>query len=300
MPPEAPFDDLSSHAQRLIARIYAAGCGATDEEPSAIADSDDFRSFLEETGPVTRCVPALFDVRYYLQQLPKPLRSRVNPVVHYVTAGASLGLSPHRLFAMDEWSIEFRAQQAADLHDRDETPDAHGVWATAPTPADFFVATLEVRRPPFVTPHPLFEPEIWVAGADEVGLAPVLEFAATTDIGDRPFSRYFSIPFYESTRPGLRSGRSNHLLHYLEQAANRVDDEPNPLFDAPYYRREFDVDSSDLLSYYILVGASRGHLPNPFALHELGLHDEDLLSAQASEMLLEYIQVPIVARQKSS
>ena len=138
--------DPRSTAFRMAARIYRASIGRLDLDITHILGSREFKRFLAQTGRGVTPLTPLFDVGYYLGKIPTSLQQEINPVLHFCLHGDDTGLAPTRLFHAEYVASVLRgdAQAAVDL-------------------VSLFVAVIENVEPPFISPHPLFEPEIWTA-----------------------------------------------------------------------------------------------------------------------------------------
>lgn len=245
-PPE-PQDPREAVRQAL-----AISAGATKAE--AIPDSD-LDAFLAQLGGECPKRCALFDIPFYLGQLPPRIGARVNPVLHYAETGAAAGLLPHPVFDGDFVRAQLGTAGVPVVDARD--------W----------LAVLASRQRPFLSPHPLFDPETYLAdaGHDAATLnePPILLFLRNWATERARFSPYFDIGFYLRQVPHLRAGLMDPLSHYLLQPdIHRLD--PNPMVHGKYYQNAYSDVGADALSHYIRFGLAAGREPNPYAPRELG------------------------------
>lgn len=235
--------------RRLLA--LAEGGGGTGRT----IEDDEVDVFLAQKGAACVSPTPLFDVEHYLGQLPRALAGTVNPVAHYLEFGAAAGLLPHPIF-----DLIWLREQVAGRADLARVPP--------------LLAVLEAVRPPYVSPHPLFDPACYMAAtgrpAEGVGWAPAALFLAHWRTERAAFSPYFDVAFYYRQNPHLAGGALDPLTHYLSQPLGRRED-VNPMFHAGYYALAHkDVGEEDPFAHYLRVGLAEGRLPNPYALAELG------------------------------
>jgi hypothetical protein len=268
--------DVRSTATRMAARIYRASIGRLDFDINHILGSPEFKRFLAQTGRVITPLTPLFDVGYYLQRIPKSLQPQINPVLHFCLHGDDTGLAPTRLF---------HAEYVASV--------LRGDMSAAVDLVSLFVSLLENVEPPFISPHPLFEPEIWTASSGYTGpMNPAADFLATTNFAGKSFSRYFSTRLYAQCRPNVRHGTINPLLMYLQDCEAGIIEDVNPMLHALFYKNKYQLNMSDPLTHYIMEGAGHGFEPNPFASSELGLDVLTLSTFDLKQVFLDYISMP--------
>ena len=274
-------DDAGSTASRTAARIYRASIGRLDLDITHILGSREFKRFLSQTGKAITPLTPLFDAGYYLARIPKSLQQDINPVLHFCLHGDNIGLVPTRLFHPEFLASVLRGDisAAVDL-------------------VSLFVAVIENVEPPFITPHPLFEPELWVASTGYTGgMNPAADFLATRNFAGKCFSRYFSTRLYAQCRPNVRHGTVNPLLMYLQDCEGGVIEDVNPMLHALFYINKYQLNVSDPLTHYIMEGAAHGFEPNPFAKSELGVDELTLSTFDVKQMYLDYIALPGHERQ---
>lgn len=211
----------------------------------------------------------LFDPAYYRSQVPAFARENLDPLDHYLRVGWSIGLSPHRAFESD-----FVAEQLGIAN-----------WKEPPLLA-YFESSVEV------SPHPLFDVAVYAAGVrlDGSAYARLFEmFLETWDSARAPFSRLFSLSYYERAEPVVRLGRMNPLIHYLSTEPSRRRD-ANPMIHNRWYDERYPAKPGqpiDPLVRFARVGLKQGHLPNPFAATEMKLVNPD--SGIPGHMLIDYV-----------
>jgi hypothetical protein len=140
--------DARSIASRMAARIYRASIGRLDLDINDILGSREFKRFLAQTGQAITPLTPLFDAGYYLGRIPKSLQQEINPVLHFCLHGDAIGLAPTQLF---------HAEYVASV--------LRGDMSAAVDLVSLFVSVIENVEAPFISPHPLFEPEIWTANS---------------------------------------------------------------------------------------------------------------------------------------
>lgn len=189
----------------------------------------------------------------------------------------------------DEAARRFAAAQAPDGFDPHPMVDL--VWLAAQFPAGTppaqMVNALAGETPrPDLTPHPLFDPQVYLSnlpaehGEAAVKLGPALHFLRHWHETRADFSPWFDIGFYLRFQPRLPAGM-NPLEHYCRTPPDTRRD-CNPLFHSGYYRMTYDC-AGEPLSDFLTAGHRRGRLPNPYAAQEL--------PDTGSDSLLGYIRV---------
>lgn len=244
-----PADLTPSLAPQEAVRRFLALTGDTE----TVSDTA-LAHFLETTGLNCKVSTPLFDVAFYLEQLPLRSGARENPVLHYFEHGIKDGLLPCLTFDPEHIEKQLRKAQI----DTDE-------------PA--LLAVLAQREAPFISPHPLFDPELYSAATSEPleGRLPIEDFLSRQPYDMRVFSPYFDIAYYLHQAPHVKISQLNPLVHYLSQAAGQRSD-PNPMFHAGFYRNTYDYNGPDALAHFVKVGTTLGRLPNPYAEQELGIN----------------------------
>lgn len=235
-----------------VRRALELSAGAGKASKVSDEELDGFIAQRGENCP-NRC--SLFDMRFYLAQLPLRIGMRVNPVLHYFEIGAANGLRPHPLFDPDHVRRQ-RGTQTAPLADGSD-------W----------LAVLASCTAPFLSPHPLFDPGYYLRATGREGQRlsenPILTFIRHWPEERAPFSPYFDCEFYIRQVPHLRAGLMDPLSHYLLQPDElRLD--PNPMVHGKYYQNRYSDVGEDALSHFVQLGLPAGRAPNPYAPRELG------------------------------
>lgn len=262
-PFEPDFDatDLHIRLWRAAAPVGTPASKLTDEEG---------RKYLTMRR-LDQAPTVLFDSAHYLNQLPWFVRATTDPLDHYLRVGWSMGLSPHLAF------------------DTAYLGEMLGIetW-TLPPLLVYFEHAAEV------SPHPLFDVDVYgkYISLNERSYARLFEvFVGSWATARAPFSRLFSLPFYGKFELVARYGNNNPLLHYLMTDVERRRD-PNPMLHNKWYDARYPAkigQAADPLIRFAKIGLAEGHLPNPFAAHELKVHDANARIPR--ELLLQYLDV---------
>ena len=140
-------------------------------------EGDPYQHFLT-TGWRQRLNPhPLFDVTFYLAQLPEPLREDEDPISHFMTFGSRYGLDPHALFdttfymtrhadalgGLDALSHYLSKGSAHDPHPLFDTAFYlelnPKVAASGMSPLVHYV--VHGNKEPYLQPHPLFDAQLY-------------------------------------------------------------------------------------------------------------------------------------------
>lgn len=259
----------------LHLRLWRAASPAA-EKPRRLKDQA-AREYLRSRENGESPTP-LFDPAYYRNQVPAFARESLDPLDHYLRVGWSIGFSPHRAFESD-----FVAEQLGIAN-----------WKEPPLLA-FFESAVEV------SPHPLFDVALYGAGVrlDGSAYARLFEmFVEAWDCASAPFSRLFSLSYYERAEPVVRLGRMNPLIHYLSTEPSRRHD-ANPMIHNRWYDERYPAkpgQPTDPLVRFARVGLKQGHLPNPFAASEMKLVNPD--NSVPGHMLVDYVDSTMTDRAK--
>lgn len=214
----------------------------------AEAEIDPLVHYLSTGATEGRDPNPLFDTSWYLQQNPDVGEVGTNPVVHYLNAGAAEGRDPNPLFDTS-WYLEHNP----DVAHAGVNPLVHYLRAGA----------LEGRDP-----HPLFDTSWYlehnpdVAEADLNPLAHYLRIGALEGRDPHPL---FDTRWYLERYPDVAEAGLDALLHYLSTGAVEGRD-PSILFDTSWYlERNPHVFGSGLdpLSHYATIGAKEVNDPHP-------------------------------------
>ena len=266
--PERPVYPLASDAEiaSLLLRLWRA---VSPEPELLLRRSDAAGNRYLATRTRGSAPTVLFDPSFYVAQLPNFLRHTVDPLLHYLQAGWSLGLSPHPAF-----DNAFVAEQLGITS-----------WTTPPLLVYFETADE-------ISPHPLFDVDVYARHVriDSTRYARLFEmFLDSWPSARAPFSHLFSIRYYERLEPAVRFGKLNPLLHYLSAEIARRRD-ANPMIHNRWYDTTYPAkpgQPKDPLIRFARMGLREGHLPNPFAPKELRLEESD--SYVPPDVILQYI-----------
>jgi len=189
----------------------------------------------------------LFDAAYYRAAYPDVAAAGVNPLLHFITAGAFEGRNPHPLFDTGYYLRKYPDVMAAGVN-----PLGHYLKYGA----------AEGRQP-----HPLFDPTYYLEHNPDVrksGMNPLLHYCLHGAAEGRQPHPWFEPKYYWSQCPRARASGGNPLVHFLLQGSECC--KPHPSFDCDYYRRENpDVARARMnpLVHYVLFGLRQGRRPSP-------------------------------------
>lgn len=285
----------AARALEMSARIFRASVGAFDLSVSDVIESDNFRAFCALKGDDVHPLTPFFDLEYYLESIPLHIGRTTNPVLHFCRFGPVHGRAPTRLLDTDFLRRQLGWPDFTVLEPSGKCLSLSFEQAQSETYSDvveLFVAVLENIEPPFLSPHPLFDPDLWRGGGnDNLGQHPIVSFLLAKNVAGRPFSPYFSLSLTTRLRPyATVSGRHNLLLRYIEDCVAGLSPDVNPMFHGLYYRSLSQTQSTDWLSHYLTTGSRLGLPPNPFADEELGITDADRISGSLQEIYLDYLR----------
>lgn len=267
-PSDRQVDDPSARTDvnSLHLRLWRAASPDADKQ-SRLKEEAGREYLASRSGRETPTV--LFNCTHYLSQLPAFARDSIDPLDHYLSVGWSVGLSPHLAFDSD-----FVAEQLGITK-----------WTEPPLLAYF-------ESPVEISPHSLFDVDVYSARVrlDRSGYARLFEmFLDAWDCARAPFSRLFSLFYYERAEPVVGLGRINPLVHYLSTEASRRRD-ANPMIHNRWYNEVYPAKTGqprDPLVRFARIGLKQGHLPNPFAAREIKLLNPD--DKVPSDTLLDYV-----------
>ncbi len=191
----------------------------------------------------------LFDASWYLSQYPDVLKSRIDPMTHFIRYGASEGRDPHPLFCTSWYGREY-----PEVADDGRNPLE-----------DYILNGVERSR----NPNPLFETVWYLRRYGDVakeGVNPLRHYLERGAAEGRDPSPLFDSDWYRERYPDVAG--QNPLAHYLRSGNDR---DPNPLFDARYYRSQnprLSGFSMALLAHYLRYWKTEAGDP-----HELFLTD---------------------------
>lgn len=193
----------------------------------------------------------LFDAEYYRTTYPDVAGAGVNPLIHFIAAGAFEGRNPHPLF---DTAFYFR-----------KYPD---VAAAGANPLGHYLKHGAAERR---QPHPLFDPVFYLDRYGDVrqaGINPLLHYCSQGAAEGRQPHPWFQPEYYLSQCPEARASGDNPLVHFLRSGARCC--RPHPLFDCQYYlRANSEVAGSGMnpLVHYVLLGLPAGRRPNDHVNH---------------------------------
>jgi Methyltransferase domain/Glycosyl transferases group 1 len=233
---------------RTVSRGLAAALQSTGHRPGALAQILRIAAVPSRVRDI-RVIEAsgLFDEAYYLERNPEVAERRMNPLVHFVIAGAAEGRDPHPLF-----STAFYVSQLPDLAARGQNALLHYLtqgWRTG------------------CAPHPVFDPAYYIAQNPDVTregrdpLSHYLEHGAAARRSPHPL---FDIDFYLRENPDVVDTGIEPLTHFLVKGA-REGRRPNPLFDCAYYLEaypEVAATGASPLEHFIRFGWREGKNPS--------------------------------------
>ncbi len=256
----------------FCARLWSV-CTKQPFDPEYTTENPEFLEFLNHKGSDTPRITPLFDIDYYSDQLSWQ-NAPINYYLHYCQGALDVELQPHVLF------------------DSDYVLSQSGLSAFDCPPLLYFLE----QNNPKLSPHPLFEPELYSAAVGDDflnGELPICAFIERWAEKNAPFSSYFSRRFYSLHEPVVRYGGFNPLVHFLSAPAERRRD-PNPMFHRGWYASTLAADDIGLeepLIHYIRHGLPKGLMPNPFAHTEL--HAASLGLPALVEALRRYLSFPV-------
>ena len=233
---------------RTVSRGLAGALQSTGHRPGALAR-------LLRIAAVPSCLrdvrvieaSGLFDEAYYLERNPEVGERRMNPLVHFVIAGAAEGRDPHPLF-----STAFYVSQLPDLAASGQNALRHYLtqgWRTG------------------CAPHPIFDPAYYLAQNPDLTreacdpLSHYLQYGAAARRSPHPL---FDIDFYLRETPDLVDAGIEPLTHFLVTGA-RDGRRPNPVFDCAYYLQaypEVAAAGANPLEHFIRFGWREGKNPS--------------------------------------
>jgi len=188
----------------------------------------------------------LFDAAYYRTTYADVAAAGVNPLVHFITAGALEGRNPHALF-----DTTFYLQKYRDVATSRVNPLGHYLKHGA----------AEGRQP-----HPLFDPVFYLdryADVRNAGINPLVHYCLYGAAEGRQPHPWFQPEYYLSQCPKAADSGENPLVHFLRSGQRCC--KPHPLFDCQYYLRE-NPDVARLgmhpLVHYVLFGLPGGRRPS--------------------------------------
>jgi glycosyltransferase involved in cell wall biosynthesis len=216
----------------------------------------------------------LFDADFYLARNPDVAASGVDPLVHYLSVGATEGRDPNPVFD----TAHYLAGNP-DVRGSGVNPLVHYITQGAADGRDA---------------HPLFDTRFYLARHPEVaqsGISPLAHYLATGARTRWDPSPLFWSGYYLDTNPDVAAAGINPLAHYsLHGAAEGRN--PSPLFDARYYQaRHADVvpAGANPLVHYLTQGAAEGYDPHPLFWSAYYLDTNPDVAAAGMNPLVHYV-----------
>jgi len=211
------------------------------------AGVDPIVHFLRAGAREGRMPNPLFDPAYYLRTYPDVARAGINPLVHYMEYGVRELRKPHPLFDTGYYLTE--------------RPD---VARLGVNPLGHYLANGagEGRAP-----YPLFDVGYYLRENPDVaagGANPLHHFYDRGAAHGRRPNRLFDPLYYWNRYPEVRASGANSLIHFAE-TGEREGRRPCPEFDPQFYLEEYpDVRPSGMsaLAHYLQFGARDGRAVN--------------------------------------
>ena len=213
---------LRVRAQRrflLQSGLFDTGFYLRHNPDVAQSGLDPVEHYLAAGAAGTRQPHPLFDANWYLAQNPDVAAAGLNPLLHYLEAGWREHRNPNPLF-----DVAFYLEQNLDIVQANVEPLAQYLRSGA----------FEGRDP-----HPLFDSDFYLARNPEVAASrtnPLIDYLAHGWKMRRNPHAFFDVAFYLTQYPDVAATGAEPLQHYLSSAAEKRD--PHPLFDTHYYRQE--------------------------------------------------------------
>ncbi|WP_395067668.1 glycosyltransferase [Paraburkholderia silvatlantica] len=188
----------------------------------------------------------LFDVGFYLTQYSHVAAEGVDPVLHYIRAGAKEGCDPHPLFSTS-WYLECYADVAA----------------SGMNPLIHFI---EFGRNEKRIPHPLFDSAYYLSKYPDVnreGINPLLHYVLHGGKEGRSTHRLFDGAVYGKVFPGVEQLSITPLEHYCLYGY-LLNTMLTPYFDPVYYASkvaEVAEQRANPALHYVKTGAKKGLKP---------------------------------------
>jgi glycosyltransferase involved in cell wall biosynthesis len=189
----------------------------------------------------------LFDASHYASQYTDGLPAGWNPLVHFLLIGGAEGKSPHPLF-----DSAYYLGRNPDVAEAGVNPLQHYLRFGAKEGRD---------------PHPLFDTTFYLEKYPAVAQAGISPLEHYVDRGFRERCAphwMFDPSFYLARNPDVAAAGVNPLLHFIQFGAKELRD-PHPLFDISFYlSSQPDVRRSGMnpLEHFVRYGAQEGRSPH--------------------------------------
>ncbi len=248
----------------------------------------------------------LWDPAWYRAQPGVPGEPGLDPMRHFLLAGAAQGLQPNPLFDPSWYIRQVDGLAVEDALDHYLDTGIAGCLAPHPLfdPAWYSSRYPESARNPLAhflehgpagcfDPHPLFDASWYQRTYEQArGRNPLLhyiEHGASRCLKPNPL---FDAAWYVDRNPRAAESRTP-LEHYVENAGL----DPNPGFDASWYSRQPGVGGNPLADY-IRRGAAAGLAPSPD--FDPAFYQQTNPDAKAEGALEHYLRVGAAARRPAS
>lgn len=179
--------------------------------------------YLTRGGSEGRDPHPLFDSSFYLERNPQVADRQLNPLIHFLTEGARQGLDPHPLF-----SVAYYLEQGLSLEECLFNPLVH---------------YLEIGAQSGFDPHPLFSGAYYLGQLDDVeskaaDFNPLTHYLSIGALRGLAPCQYFDGRRYYQRYPDVAAAGVNPLLHFLSngQAEGRIGLIPGSKYTGPAYQ----------------------------------------------------------------
>ncbi|HIA54464.1 MAG TPA: glycosyltransferase [Candidatus Melainabacteria bacterium] len=220
----------------------------------------------------------LFDSRFYATQLSNTTLK--NPLAHFLTEGWRQGLDPHPLF-----DTRFYLSNNPGLVETGVNPLCHYLLHGADSG---------------LNPHPLFDTAYYLRTNEDVfslGLNPLVHFVMRGGAEGRNPHPLFDSEYYLHQNHSAMQG-VNPLIHYLLHGAIEGRN-PHPLFDSDYYLSQFPMEKAKAITNPLLhFVQSREDIRDPHKLFDVSFYLESNPQLAKSEVnpLVHFLQIGMAAK----
>lgn len=254
----------------------------------------------------------LLDPEWYLDQYPEVRQLSVDPIQHYVIAGAREGKNPNPYFFTTWYLQEYPDVAAAGLNPllhylehgvserRNPNPYFHITWYLETYPEavtsgmDPLLHYLRQEKTARTDPHPLFHAHWYLEQYPEVAqndMEPLLHYVLFGWREGKNPNPYFFTNWYVRRYPWAVDRCGNPFLHFLQFAVEEKTS-PNPYIDTAWYLQTYPESAEYTggpLAHY-LHNAPAGRVnPNPYLETDWYLEAYPDVAANGLEPLLHYI-----------
>ncbi len=238
-----------------------------------LAGVDPLRHYLTAGAHAGGNPNPLFDSQWYLERNPDVARTGLNPLVHFVRSGWRERRNPHPLF-----DITYYLARNPDVLESGVNPLLHYLRTGAGEGRD---------------PHVLFQNKRYLDQNPDVaghGANPLVHYIERGWQEGRDPHVLFSNNYYLNTNPEVAEAEINPLLHFVT-AGFRENKNPNALFDCAYYldcQPDVSASGANPLVHYILSGAPELRSPHPLFDPGYYRHQSPESLAESSNLLAHY------------